>query len=67
MQSKDPIDHALPPPRRPRLSKPRRNRLDHPSREISGLILMQMLPFVDKKCPQTFAASVCALFDVKAA
>jgi hypothetical protein len=46
MQSKDQIDQALPSPRRPRLA---RSRLAHPSREISGVTLMQMLPFADKK------------------
>jgi hypothetical protein len=38
----------------------------NPSREISGVILMQVLPFADNKCPQTFAAvesGVCALLD----
>jgi hypothetical protein len=37
-----------------------------PSREISGVILMQVLPFADNKCRPTFAAfgsSVCALLD----
>jgi hypothetical protein len=37
-----------------------------PSRKISGVILMQMLPFADNKCLRTFAAhesGVCALLD----
>jgi CubicO group peptidase (beta-lactamase class C family) len=41
-----------------------------PSRDVTGVILMQVLPFVDKKCLEAFAgfeSGVCAGLDAEKA